>query len=254
MSKVKTGLIALTAIMATFMILGVTSAYAQTVEDVEMCYGYIEGTLSPLGDTSTFLTTNEEAGVWVKINNPPDDVTFKFYYVDNGVEKEYTSGYSKVDVILREGESWGIAFGTMDINSKTIPRTNPGIWTVKIYIDGEVEAIEEFTIVDYTSLSDSIASIQDAVADIVAEKDQVVEDYQTLVEDYSALEQQFEDLEDTTVSEVQLMQLNNDYEDLQDEYDSLKASQGTTRTMMYGAIVVALIAVVVAVYFGLMKK
>ena len=254
MSKLKTGLIALTAIMAAIMILGVNPALAQTVEQVEMCYGYIEGSLTSLGDTSTFLTTNEEAGVWVKINNPPDDVTFKFYYVDDGVEKEYTSGYSKVDVIPREGTTWGIAFTTMDINSASTPRTNPGIWTVKIYIDGEVAAIEEFLIVDYTSLSSSIAAIQDTVADIVAEKDQVVEDYNTLVSDYADLEQQFEDLEDTTVSEVQLIQLNNDYEDLQDEYDSLKASQGTTRTMMYGAIVVALIAVVVAVYFGLMKK
>jgi ABC-type phosphate transport system permease subunit len=50
------------------------------------------------------------------------------------------------------------------------------------------------------------------------------------------------------------MELNRDYDDLQDEYGDLVDAQGSTRTMMYGAIVIALIAVIVAVYFGLMKK
>ena len=253
MSKVKTGLIALTAIMAAVMILGLASAYAQTIEEVTMCYGYSEATLSPLGFTRAFLNTNEEAGIWAKINNPPDDITFKFYYDDNGVEKEYTGGYSKVDVILKEGTNWGIAFTTMDIDGQT-PSFNPGVWTAKIFIDGEVIEIKEFNIIDYSVIVSSITSIKESVTEIVEEKDQVVEAYNDLVADYGVLVQQYEDLEDTTVSEVQLMQLNNDYDDLQDDYDSLKASQGTTRTMMYGAIVVALIAVVVAVYFGMMKK
>ncbi len=253
MSKVKTGLIALTAIVVTIMILGVTSAFAQTVEEVEMCNEYSETTLSPQGITNAFLTTNKEAGIWVKINDPPDDVTFKFYYQDNGVEKEYTGGYSKVDIIPKEGANWGIAFTTIDIEGKT-PSFNPGVWTAKIFIDGEVVKIKEFSIIDYASIVSSIASIQETVTEIVEEKNQVVDDYNNLVTDYGVLVQQYNDLEDTTVSEFQLMELNNDYDDLQDDYDDLKAAQESTRTMMYGAIVVALIAVIVAVYFGLMKK
>jgi len=231
MSKVKTGLIALTAIMATIMILGLTSAHAYSVEEIDMCNGYFEGSLKPHGITSAYLTTNDEAGILVKIQNPPDDVTFKFYYDDDGVEKEYTDGYSKVDVILQEGASWGIAFTTMDIDGK-LPSFNPGLWTAKIYIEGEVEDIETFDIVDYSSL---------------ALMNQMVADYASLVGRY-------DELEESTVSEVQLMQLNNDYDDLQDDYDALEASQEGTRTMMYASIVVALAAVVVAVYFGLMKK
>ena len=75
-----------------------------------------------------------------------------------------------------------------------------------------------------------------------------------MVADYASLVGRYDELEESTVSEVQLMQLNNDYDDLQDDYDALEASQEGTRTMMYASIVVALAAVVVAVYFGLMKK
>ena len=253
MSKVKTGLIALTAIMATIMILGVTSAHAYSVEEIKMCNGYSETTLSPHGITSAYLTTNDEAGIWVKIENPPVDVTFKFYYEDDGVEKEFTGGYSKVDVILKEGASWGIAFTTMDIDGKT-PGFNPGVWTAKIYIEGEVESIEEFSIVDYSSLASSISSIVEDYADLQETLAEIVEENNQMVADYASLVGRYDELEESTVSEVQLMQLNNDYDDLQDEYDALEASQEGTRTMMYASIVVALAAVVVAVYFGLMKK
>ena len=253
MSKVKTGLIALTAIMATIMILGVTPAFVQTVEEVDMCYGYTEGFLVPLGVTNTFLITSKEAGILVKISNPPDDVIFKFYHDVNGVEKEYPQGYSRVDVVPREGANWGIAFATLDIDGET-PSFDPGVWTAKVFIDGNVEKIIAFNIVDYSSIASSISSIQETVAGLVDDRDEVVEDYNNLVADYGDLVQQYEDLEDSTVSEVQLMELNRDYEDLQDNYDDLVDAQESTRTMMYGAIVVALIAVVVAVYFGLMKK
>jgi len=253
MSKVKTGLIALTAIMVTMLILGVTPAFAQTVEEVEMSYGYSETTLSPMGITSAFLTTNEEAGIWVKINNPPNQVTFKFYYDENGVEKEYTSAYSRVDVIMREGASWGIAFATMEIDGE-IPSFKPGVWTSKVFIDGDLAAIKTFSVFSFSSIATSLDSLRADITEIVTEKNEVVESYNDLVDDYDALVESYEDLEDSTVSEVQLMELNRDYDDLQDDYDDLVAAQGSTRQMMYGAIVVALIAVVVAVYFGLMKK
>lgn len=264
MSKVKTSLIALTAIMATIMILGVTPAFAQTVEEIEMCYGYSTASLNPLGTTSEFLTTNEEAGIWVKVTNPSDDVVFKFYRDVDGVEKEYSQGYSRVDIIPKEGSSWGIAFASLKIDGVT-PSFEPGIWTAKVFIDGNLEKIKSFNIVDYSAIASSIATFREEVAaieaeiraevaTIEAEKNDVVDNYDILLEDYATLVEQYEDLEDTSVSEIRLVELNNDLDDLQDEYDDLVAAQGSTRTMMYGSIVVALIAVIVAVYFGLMKK
>ncbi|GEM_PF-3228848 len=257
MSKVKTSLIALTAIMATLMIFGVTPAFAQTVEEIEMCYGYSETTLSPLGITSTFLTTNEEAGIWVKIINPPDDVIFKVYHDVNGVEKEYPLGYSRVDVIPMEGSSWGIAFATLDIDGKT-PGFDPGIWTVKVFIDGSVVKIKPFSIIDYSSISSSIDAIREDFEAMEAENIQIIEDNeannQENIAKYNELVEAYEDLEDSSVSEIRFIELTNDLEDLQDEYDDLVDTQGSTKSMMYGSIVVALIAVVVAVYFGLMKK
>jgi len=64
-----------------------------------------------------------------------------------------------VDVIPKVDTNWGIAFTTLDINGKT-PEFNPGLWTCKAFIDGEVAAILTFNVIDYDELtihySDSI--------------------------------------------------------------------------------------------------
>lgn len=253
MSKLKTGLIALLAVMTTFMIIGVTTAYAFNIEENTMCYGYSNSTLSPLGITSAFLTTNEEAGIWLKISNPPNQVTFKFYYTENNIEKEFTGGYSKVDVIDKAGTNWGIAFSTMDINGKT-PEFKPGFWTAKAFIDGEEAAIIKFNVINYPDLSSQISQISENVQDIVDEKNSLLADYETVVEDYDDIVTQYEELKESTVSEIQLNNLNNDYDDLQEEYEDLQDAQEGTQSMMYASIVVALVAVVIAVYFGVMKK
>lgn len=252
MSKFKTGLIALLAVMTTFMIIGVTTVYGYGIEESTMCFNYTSSLL-PLGETEAFLTTNKEAGVWLKISNPPDDVAFKFYYTENNIEKEYTSGYSRVDVILRDGTNWGIAFTTLEISGET-PEFKPGLWTCKAYIEGEIAEIINFNIIDYTELSSQIAQISENVQGIVDEKNSILADYELLVEDYNDLVTQYEELEDSSVSEIQLNNLNNDYDDLQDDYEELQAAQAGTQSMMYASIVVALVAVVIAVYFGVMKK
>lgn len=253
MSKLKTGLIALLAVMTTFMIIGVTTVYAFGIEESTMCYGYSNSTLSPLGTTSTFLTTNEDAGVWLKITNPPNQVTFKFYYKENNIEKEFTGAYSRVDVIDKADTNWGIAFTTMEINGKT-PEFKPGIWTAKAFIDGEEAAIINFSVIDYSDLSSQISQINELVDGIVEEKNTILADYEDTVEEYDALVERYEELEESTVSVTQLYDLNSDYEDLNDEYLDLQNSQAGTQSMMYASIVVALVAVVIAVYFGVMKK
>lgn len=250
MNKFKTGLIALLAVIVSFSIIGLASVYAYDVEESTMCYGYSSSQLAPLGSTDAFLTTNEEAGVWVRIANPPDDVTFKFIKPDG---TEYSSGYRRVDVIPKEGENWGIAFATLDIGGRT-PSNNPGLWKVNVWIEGELNAVVEFNIIDYDELSSQISQITTIVDGIVAEKDQVLADYDVLQSSYEDLEQRYEDLEDSSVSETQLYEMNRKYDDLQDDYESLEDSQASTQSMMYAAIVVALVAVVVAVYFGVMKK
>lgn len=250
MRKLKTGHIILLAILTSFTIMGISTVYGYDVEESTMCYGYSSTMLTPLGQTTAFLTTNEEAGVWVKIVNPPEDVTFKFVKPD-GVE--YGSGYRRVDVVEKEGENWGIAFATLGISGRT-PSNNPGLWKAQVWIDGELNAIVEFNIIDYDDLSSQISQISTTVQGIVDEKNAVLAQYDELVEDYDDLINRYEELEDSSVSETQLFQLNADYEDLEDDYNALKDSQASTRTMMYAAIVVALVAVIVAVYFGVMKK
>ncbi len=164
MSKFRTGLIALLAVMTTFMILGVTTVYAYSIEETTMCYGYTESGLRPQGSTGAFLTTNEEAGVWIKINNPPEKVVFKFF--DPVTGEEYATGFRNVDVIEYSTENWGIAFATLDISGRT-PGNHPGVWTVKAMIDGDIAAILNFNIIDYSDLSLQISEISENVQGIV---------------------------------------------------------------------------------------
>ena len=180
-------------------------------------------------------------------------MTFKFYYTENGIEKEYSSAYTRVDVIEKADTNWGIAFATMDINGKK-PEFEPGLWTSKVYIDGEKIGEIEFNIIDYDDISSQISQISETVQDIVDERDQLVEEYSDLVETYENLETEYEALETSSVSQSQLDLIQRDYRDLEDEYDSLRSSQASTKTMMYASIVVALVAVIIAVYFGVMKK
>ena len=253
MSKFKTSVIALFAIMITFMIIGISTVYGYNVEESSMCYGYSNTTLSPLGTTEAFLTSNEEAGVWMKISNPPDTVIFKFYYTENGIEKEHTGGYSRVDVLEKAETNWGIAFATMEISGKT-PEFKPGLWSCKAYIDGDVVAIISFNVIDYDGFTNQISQISELVEGIVDEKNTVVAQYEDIVVKYDDLVADYDELKDSTVSEIQLNDLYRDYDDLEDQYDDLEASQESTRMMMYASIVVALVAVIVAVYFGVMKK
>ena len=64
----------------------------------------------------------------------------------------------------------------------------------------------------------------------------------------------FEDLQAQGGDDATLKEIEDDYEELKIDYIQLDTSMDTTRLMMYGAVVIAVISIAVAVYFGAMKK
>ena len=229
--------------------LGISSIQAQNIQDYAMCYGYGTTTLQPIGIGSTIFPYTEKIALWVQIQNP-GDVNYRVIWLDPN-DSQYRN--TAVTVIDKAGDDWGIVFDSLNIAESTA-KNRLGVWTVELYIDGELELRNEFQIINLESIQQQIAEVIEDKNDLIddldlirAEKDALEASYAALQADYSALQAQ-------VGTESDYEDLLDDYEQLSEDYDALKNSQGSTKTMMYAAIVVALVAVVVAVYFGLLKK
>ena len=247
MNKQKLSLI--TLLVITFSMLGVATIQAQNIQDYAMCYAYGSTTLQPIGIGSTVFPYTEKIALWVQIQNP-GDVNYRVIWLDPD-DSQYRN--TAVTVIDKAGDDWGIIFDSLNIAESTA-KNKLGVWTVELYIDGELELRNEFQIIDLESIQQQIAEVIEDKNDLIddldlirAEKDALEASYAALQADYSALQAQ-------VGTESDYEDLMDDYEQLSEDYDALKNSQGSTKTMMYAAIVVALVAVVVAVYFGLLKK
>ena len=247
MNKQKLSMI--TLLIITFSMLGISSIQAQNIQDYAMCYGYGTTTLQPIGIGSTIFPYTEKIALWVQIQNP-GDVNYRVIWLDPN-DSQYRN--TAVTVIDKAGDDWGIVFDSLNIAESTA-KNRLGVWTVELFIDGELELRNEFQIINLESIQQQIAEVIEDKNDLIddldlirAEKDALEASYAALQADYSALQAQ-------VGTESDYEDLLDDYEQLSEDYDALKNSQGSTKTMMYAAIVVALVAVVVAVYFGLLKK
>ena len=240
--------ILLGAILLT-MTLGATPVNAFKIEGSEMCLDVDTTSLKPEGVGKVYFTNSLETIIWVNMTDPPSSVSFKWYKPG---DVYYTRTVGDVETLL--GESWGVAHSSIPIDGKA-PANNPGKWLVESYVDGELRMETEFQIIDYAQIVEDILAQMQSVDNIQGEIDQLLSDYNELVEDYTSLTDDYVDIQSDKES------IEDDYEELQDEYDELdvdysklEASLGSNRTMMYGALAVAVASVAVAVYFGAIKK
>lgn len=238
----------ITLLALTSSIFGIAMVKAQTVMDSAMCFGY-GSDLLPDGIGNTVFQYTEKIGLWVQLNDPPS-VDYRIIWTDpSGTQFRNTA----VTVTDKSGEDWGIVFDSIDI-AETTARNKLGVWTVSLYIDNEVEVESEFQIIDYEDLIGNIQDIQGQIQDIVDEKDELLAQNAELQQALETLQEDYAELESQVGTTSDYEQLQENYDELNDDYEALKSSQGSTRTMMYAAIVVALVSVVVAVYFGALKK
>lgn len=229
--------------------LSVSIINAQNIQDYAICYGYGTTDLQPKGVGNTIFPYTEKIALWVQIQNPPD-TSYRVIWIDPS-NSQYRN--AAVTIIDKTGEDWGIIFDSINI-AETTAKTKLGVWTVELYIDGELELRTEFQIIN-------LETIQNQIAQVIADKNALIDDLDDLRAENDALQAQTDALEASYAalqaqvgSQSDYEQLQANYDDLSDDYDALKNSQGSTRMMMYAAIVVALVSVVVAVYFGALKK
>jgi len=247
MNKQKLSLI--TLLVISLSMLGITTIQAQNIQSYAMCYAYGTSDLQPKGVGSTIFPYTEKIALWVQIQNPPD-TSYRVIWLDPN-DSQFRN--TAVTVIDKAGDDWGMIFDSLNIAESTA-KNKLGVWTVELYIDGELELRNQFQIID-------LETIQQQIADVIEDKNDLVDDLDDLRLENSALEAQigaleasYAALEAQVGTESDYEDLMDDYEQISDDYDALKASQGSTKTMMYAAIVVALVAVIVAVYFGVLKK
>ena len=248
--KTETKIILATIILLT-IVSGLNQALAYDVTDIAMCYNYSYSSLKPKGNATAFFTHQEYVAVWLNVTNPPDEVRFNWI---NPSEKQYKS--TTAELIQLEGKDWGIFFSKIDVEGKStsLPGNKPGKWSVSAYIDHEEQRSVPFQIIDYEQFSDDILDIINQVNDLRDSLQDLQDENSRIQEDYEALQTDFEELQAQGGDDSALKEIEDDYEALKIDYIQLETSMGTTRLMMYGAVVIAIISIGVAVYFGAMKK
>jgi hypothetical protein len=249
----KAGKTFLTFILASLIVLQtalpmVMGAYE--VLEFETCYGYRVDTLAPKGIGAAFFTHNENVGFWVKINDPPTDLSMRVIWTDPD-DRQYDS--NAVEVIQLEDEEWGIVFDSIYIYGASA-ENKLGVWTVELSIDGVIEAAKEFQILDYDSIVSDFALLKVQLNTLQLGYDTLEAQNQENIQKYAELQEDYNDLMLNPPNSEAMDELQDQYDEMYREYLQLQASMGTTKMMMYGAVVVAIASVAVAVYFGAIKR
>ena len=243
----------LTFMLASLMVVQValpTVIGAFEVLESETCYGYRLDTLYYKGGGSAFFTHNENVGFWTKIDDPPTDLSIRVIWTDPD-GRQYDS--NSAEVVQLEGEEWGMVFDSIDIYGTSV-ENKKGVWTVELSIDGTVEAAKEFQILDYDSIVSDFAILRVQINTIQMGYDTLQAQNQEVIQQYAELQADYNDLLANPPNSEATKELQDQYDEMYREYLQMQANMGTTKMMMYGAVVVAIASVAVAVYFGAIKR
>ena len=249
----KAGKTFLTFILASLIVLQIalpTVMGAYEVIESETCYGYRTDTLAPKGIGTAFFTHNEKVGFWAKINDPPTDLSIRVIWTAPD-ERQYDS--NSVEVVQLEGDEWGIVFDSIYIYGASA-ENKKGVWTVELSIDGVVEAAKEFQILDYDTIVSDFAVLRVQINTIQMGYDTLQAQNQEVIQQYADLQADYNNLLANPPNSEAMEELQDQYDEMYREYLQMQANMGTTKMMMYGAVVVAIASVAVAVYFGAIKR
>jgi hypothetical protein len=248
----KAGKTLLAFILASLMVLQTalpTVMGAYEVKESETCFGYRVDNLKPKGIGSAFFTHNEKVGFWVNISDPSTDLNMRVIWYDPDGTYDNNPG----EVVQLDGEEWGIVFDSIYIDG-TSAANKKGLWTVELSIDGTVEAVSQFQILDYDDIISTFADLREQLDEIQATNEETQETNQGLIEQLAELQADYNDLLENPPNEEALEDLQDQYSDLYEDYRDIQVNLSTTKMMMYGAVVVAIASVAVAVYFGAIKR
>jgi hypothetical protein len=203
----------LAVVLVLLLLVGIPSARvnAQEILEHSMCNGVDPDTLKPRGLSNVFFTHSISAYYWFNASN------------FNGGEVIRVDWYNPDDYLYWsesfnvENPSNTVYWSKIDIEDH-FPATDPGLWTVTLYIDNVVVEWLRFEIINYGLLAQKIR-------DLVSEINRFSNDLSLLTQAYSILQDNYT----KTILELNTVKLNYnllqlDHNTLQAEYELLSDS------------------------------
>ena len=256
-------ILSLASIHPTITVLGYTFDTILICDDMDM------STNEPNGVGYVYFTSSGNIFCWVNLTNVVKPLEIKFQWIQPNKER------SRSSVIVTKSGSFPLlsAFDMIKVSGKA-PASNPGLWSVEVYVDDVFEAKTEFYLLDY---SEEISSLVVVIDDLTRSYDQITSQYASLQGDYDELQDSYDNLTDSYASmrdhydemtiqnnelQAQLDNLHSEYDELTvsyndamaeydkmvDDYYPLVRKLNDIRNTMYAAIFGMMILLAVVVY------
>ena len=242
--------------------------YGYTLESILMCDDLEINTKNPIGVGDIHLTYNGYIYCWVNFTNVEGPLAIKFEWFQPE-EDLYRSS-----IIYTFSGSFPL-FSVYDLMkvAGSEAASNPGKWSVKVYVDSVYVAGTDFYLVDYSTIAENV----DRLEELTKVNDQIMSQYVSLQVDFNELIDSFDNLTDSyTLTlidynesvhhknelEIKYDNLISEYEELArsyndalDEYDelvndndSLMKKISSARNTTYAAILGMIIFLAITVY------
>jgi hypothetical protein len=256
-------ILSLASIPPTITVLGYTFDTILICDDLDI------GTNEPNGIGYIYFSSSGNIFCWVNLTNVVKPLEIKFQWIQPDKER------SRSSVIVTKSGSFPLlsAFDMIKVAGRS-PASNPGLWSVEVYIDDVFEAKTEFYLLDY---NEEISSLVVVIDDLTQSYDQMTSQYASLQGNFDELQDSYDNLTDSYALmrdhydemiiqnkklQAQLDNLHSEYDELTvsyndamaeydelvDDYDPLVRKLRDASYTMYAAIFGMMILLAVVVY------
>lgn len=261
--------ILLLVILSIALIYPTITSLGYTFDTILICDDMDMSTNEPNGIGYIYFTSSGNIFCWVNLTNVVKPLAIKFQWIQPNKER------SRSSLIVTKSGSFPLlsVFDMIKVAGKA-PASNPGLWSVEVYVDDVFEAKTEFYLLDY---SEEIGSLVVVLGDLTSSYDQITSQYASLQRDYDELQDSYDNLTDSYASvrdyydemtiqkndlQAQLDNLHYEYDELTvayndaiaeydkliEDYDPLVKKLNDARNTMYTAIFGMMILLAVVVY------
>lgn len=245
--------IILIIILSITLIAPAIFVYGYTFDTILMCDEVDDKTNEPIGVGYIYHTQSGHLYCWLNLTNVEKPLAIEFVWLKPN-EEMYRSS-----IIHTKSGSFPllIAHDFIMIEGRP-PESNPGRWSLEIYIDDVWVTGTEFFLIDYGIIAEEIIRLVYDVENLTKAYDQIRFQYDSLQIEYDELQISYENITTSyneltyQKNELELLhddltsvydQLTASYNDILDEYDTmvndyepLVERLSNARNTMYGAI------------------
>jgi hypothetical protein len=219
----------------------------------------------PIGVGYIYHTQSGHVYCWLNLTDVEKPLAIEFVWIKPNEDVYRTS------TILTKSGSFPLltAYDFIMIEGRS-PESNPGRWSLEIYIDDVWVTGTEFYLIDYGIIAEEVIRLIYNVENLTQAYDQIKSQYDTLQIEYNELQTSYENItifyDELTHQKNELQRLHDDltkvydqlstsyngildeYNTMIDDYEPLVKRLSNTRNTMYGAIFGILILIAAVVY------